>query len=67
MKKVLFALVILPYFLFAQKTEKTDYTKFVNPFVGTKNMGHTFPGATVPFGMVQLSPDNGVSGWLILL
>lgn len=31
---------------------------FVNPFIGTKDMGHTFPGATVPFGMVQLSPDT---------
>ncbi|MGD8414279.1 MAG: GH92 family glycosyl hydrolase [Candidatus Latescibacterota bacterium] len=35
-----------------------DYTQFVNPMVGTQNMGHTYPGATVPFGMVQLSPDT---------
>lgn len=33
-----------------------DFTHFVNPMIGTDNMGHTFPGATVPFGMVQLSP-----------
>jgi predicted alpha-1,2-mannosidase len=33
-------------------------TQFVNPFIGTKNMGHTFPGATAPFGMVQLSPET---------
>lgn len=33
-------------------------TSQVNPFVGTKNMGHTFPGATSPFGMVQLSPET---------
>ncbi len=33
-------------------------TRFVNPLVGTKNMGHTYPGATVPFGTVQLSPDT---------
>ncbi len=32
--------------------------KHVNPFIGTKNMGHTFPGATAPFGMVQLSPET---------
>jgi predicted alpha-1,2-mannosidase len=32
----------------------------VNPFIGTKNMGHTFPGATAPFGMVQLSPETNV-------
>lgn len=36
---------------------------FVDPFIGTGAHGHTFPGATVPFGMVQLSPDNGRSGW----
>lgn len=35
-----------------------DVTQYVNPFVGTKNMGHTFPGATTPFGMVQLSPET---------
>lgn len=33
-------------------------TSYVNPFIGTEKMGHTFPGATVPFGMVQLSPDT---------
>ncbi|MCK7537338.1 MAG: hypothetical protein MZV63_43460 [Marinilabiliales bacterium] len=32
--------------------------KYVNPFIGTDRMGHTYPGATVPFGMVQLSPDT---------
>ncbi|HMJ47520.1 MAG TPA: GH92 family glycosyl hydrolase [Ferruginibacter sp.] len=32
--------------------------KYVNPLIGTQKMGHTFPGATVPFGMVQLSPDT---------
>lgn len=35
-----------------------NYSEFVNPMVGTKNMGHTFPGAVVPFGMVQLSPET---------
>lgn len=35
-----------------------NYCRFVNPLIGTKNMGHTFPGATVPFGMVQLSPET---------
>lgn len=36
-------------------------TDLVNPFIGTKNEGNTFPGAAVPFGMVQLSPDTGHS------
>jgi predicted alpha-1,2-mannosidase len=35
----------------------------VNPFVGTDAHGHAFPGAAVPFGMVQLSPDTRVEGW----
>lgn len=38
-------------------------TKFVDPFLGTGGHGHVYPGATVPFGMVQLSPDNGDEGW----
>ncbi|MDP1622229.1 MAG: GH92 family glycosyl hydrolase [Bacteroidales bacterium] len=35
----------------------------VNPFIGTGGHGHTFPGASVPFGMVQLSPDTRLDGW----
>jgi predicted alpha-1,2-mannosidase len=37
-----------------------DLARYVNPFVGTKNMGHTYPGATTPFGMVQLSPETDI-------
>ena len=37
--------------------------EYVNPFIGTGGHGHTFPGATTPFGMVQLSPDTRLSGW----
>ncbi len=40
-----------------------DYTKYVNPFIGTGGHGHTFPGATVPFGAVQLSPDTRIDNW----
>ncbi|MGW9685021.1 GH92 family glycosyl hydrolase [Flagellimonas sp. 2504JD1-5] len=36
---------------------------FVNPFIGTDGPGNTYPGATAPFGMVQLSPDIGIPGW----
>ena len=42
----------------ASEKSKTDYTLFVNPFIGTSKMGHVFPGATAPFGMVQLSPQT---------
>jgi predicted alpha-1,2-mannosidase len=37
--------------------------KNVNPFIGTGGHGHTFPGATLPFGMMQLSPDTRLDGW----
>ena len=37
--------------------------KAVDPFIGTGGHGHTYPGATVPFGMVQLSPDTRLEGW----
>jgi len=40
-----------------------DLSRYVNPFIGTAGHGHTFPGATVPFGMVQLSPDTRLTGW----
>jgi predicted alpha-1,2-mannosidase len=41
---------------------QVNYASFVNPFIGTGGHGHTFPGATVPFGMVQLSPDTRIDG-----
>lgn len=41
---------------------QTNYTSLVNPFVGTGGHGHTFPGALVPFGMVQVSPDTRIDG-----
>ncbi len=49
-----------------QETELVDLkdpVEYVDPFIGTAYHGHVFPGATVPFGMVQLSPDNGTNGW----
>ncbi|MES2277972.1 MAG: GH92 family glycosyl hydrolase [Bacteroidota bacterium] len=45
----------------AQK--KVDNTPNVNVFLGTGGHGHTYPGAVVPFGMVQLSPDTRLDGW----
>lgn len=58
MKKLLlgFVLLVLQINLMAQKAE--NYIQYVNPLIGTQKMGHTFPGATVPFGSVQLSPDT---------
>lgn len=40
-----------------------DPTAYVKPMIGTGGDGHCYPGATVPFGMVQLSPDTGLTGW----
>lgn len=47
----------------AQVSAQQDLTRYVNPFVGTAGHGHTYPGATRPFGMVQLSPDTRLTGW----
>ena len=46
-----------------QTKAEIDYTSYVNPFIGTDFTGNTYPGAQAPFGMVQLSPDNGLPGW----
>lgn len=54
------ALLSVPMLMNAQEKKLIDY---VDPFIGTGGHGHTFPGAVVPFGMVQLSPDNGRSDW----
>ena len=43
--------------------DNKQVTQFVNPFIGTGGHGHTYPGATVPFGMMQLSPDTYNDGW----
>ncbi len=43
--------------------EELTVLDFVNTFVGTGGHGHTYPGATMPFGMVQLSPDTRLTGW----
>ena len=59
MKKILISVIA---FLLCACTsnlvEEKDYTQYVNPFIGTQGEGHCFPGATVPMGMVQLSPES---------
>ena len=46
-----------------ETTVSTEYAQYVNPLIGTDFTGNTYPGAQVPFGKVQLSPDNGLPGW----
>lgn len=51
-------------FCFSQENASPKkLTSFVNPFIGTGGHGHTYPGATMPFGMMQLSPDTRLEGW----
>lgn len=54
--------LLLSLFITVATMAQQDYSKHVNPFIGTGGHGHTFPGATVPFGMVQLSPDTRIDG-----
>lgn len=55
--------ISLLFFLFLSFfCHSQQFAKNVNPFIGTDGHGHTYPGATVPFGMVQLSPDTRIDG-----
>ncbi|MGW7381126.1 GH92 family glycosyl hydrolase [Streptomyces sp. NPDC054794] len=56
---VLGAALIAPVASQAAAAEDSELTDLVNPFIGTENEGNTYPGAAVPFGMVQFSPDTG--------
>ena len=59
MKKiVLFLLLASSFLVKAQSPSGENLIQYVNPLIGTHKMGHTYPGATVPFGMVQLSPET---------
>jgi predicted alpha-1,2-mannosidase len=62
--KTLFLLVFYSTYALSQTTLKpVDYTSYVNPFVGTAGFGHTFPGACVPFGLIQVGPETGNADW----
>ncbi len=66
MKKILHfvCFTVLILMLSSNKPPKEyQYIQFVNPFIGTDAHGHTYPGATLPFGMVQLSPNTRLEGW----
>jgi len=64
-RKYLISVLLLTLLIGCKKEriDRTRLTSFVNPFIGTDGPGNTYPGATVPFGMVQLSPDIGIPGW----
>ena len=54
--------ILLFVFLISSIVFSQNFSKHVNPMIGTGGHGHTYPGATVPFGMVQLSPDTRIDG-----
>lgn len=56
-------LAVSPEFGYDEVTSSDKNLEWVDPFIGTGGHGHTFPGATVPYGMVQLSPDTRLNGW----
>jgi len=60
--KTIIRLIILVAFVSSCSIETKSPVDYVDPFIGTDAGGHTFPGACLPFGMVQLSPDNGYQG-----
>ncbi|HMQ03564.1 MAG TPA: GH92 family glycosyl hydrolase [Pyrinomonadaceae bacterium] len=57
------SILLLSGFYLQVSAQAKDFTRWVNPFIGTGGHGHTFPGATMPFGMVQLSPDTRIDNW----
>lgn len=63
MRKTLVSILCLVACAFHSMTYATDFASKVNTLIGTDYTGNTYPGAQVPFGMVQLSPDNGLPGW----
>ncbi|TDO97013.1 GH92 family glycosyl hydrolase [Flavobacterium sp. 245] len=61
----IFLLIFFIAFSFgiASQNANQKLSQYINPFIGTGGHGHTFPGAVLPFGMVQLSPDTRTQGW----
>lgn len=56
--KAFFSFLLISYSMAVIAQQNDNLTQYVNPLIGTHKMGHTYPGATVPFGMVQLSPET---------
>lgn len=63
MRKIFIVMLLCPVMqVYAQKAHE-NLVKYVKPIIGTQRMGHTYPGATVPFGMVQLSPETDTASY----
>ena len=61
--KYITAVVSIFFFIACNNHSNEDILNFVDPFIGTGFHGHTFPGPTLPFGMVQVGPDTRIEGW----
>ena len=57
------AVILLSFTVSCSFAQQRNYASLVNPFIGTGGHGHTYPGASMPFGMMQLSPDTRLQGW----
>ncbi|WP_319503511.1 GH92 family glycosyl hydrolase [uncultured Draconibacterium sp.] len=65
MNRILFSAIIFAFLAFSCKQETTteDFSAYVNPYIGSDYHGHVFVGANVPFGAVQLGPNNAQETW----
>ncbi|WP_299552280.1 GH92 family glycosyl hydrolase [Seonamhaeicola sp.] len=61
--RVITILLVVLIIWSCEKQEPKNIIDYVNPMIGTDGLGHTFPGATTPFGMVQLSPSEDIEEW----
>lgn len=63
-KEILFCVVVNLLLINAKGyCQQSDLTKYVNPFIGASEYGHCFPGACVPFGLIQAGPETGNGNW----
>lgn len=62
-RKPIALIVLFIAVIFGTSFAGINPTGYVNPFIGTDDHGHTFPGAALPGGLVQLGPDTGIKGW----
>ena len=63
-KNILLALLMKLFIIpFSSAEQPTDFTQYANPFVGAAEFGHCFPGACVPFGLIQAGPETGNCNW----
>ncbi|MEG1954657.1 MAG: GH92 family glycosyl hydrolase [Mucinivorans sp.] len=63
MKKILLFVLASVALSCGSVVKPFNYSQYVDPFIGTDGIVHTFPGAAAPFGMIQLSPDGDTKGW----